>query len=65
MNAPQARLQSAVSDRSTVIGELGQGGMAIVYLSHDLKHDLKHDRKVAIKVLHPDLGPYREPLEVA
>ena len=61
MNAPQARLQSAVSDRSTVIGELGQGGMAIVYLSHDLKHD----RKVAIKVLHPDLGPYREPLEVA
>jgi serine/threonine-protein kinase len=32
--------------------ELGQGGMATVYLAHDLKHD----RDVAIKVLHPDLG---------
>ncbi|MEO8564165.1 MAG: protein kinase [bacterium] len=32
--------------------ELGVGGMATVYLAHDLKHD----RDVAIKVLHPDLG---------
>ncbi|MEO6527633.1 MAG: protein kinase, partial [Gemmatimonadaceae bacterium] len=32
--------------------ELGAGGMATVYLAHDLKHD----RDVAIKVLHPDLG---------
>jgi Tol biopolymer transport system component/tRNA A-37 threonylcarbamoyl transferase component Bud32 len=32
--------------------ELGQGGMATVYLAHDLKHD----RKVAIKVLRPDLA---------
>jgi len=32
--------------------ELGAGGMATVYLGHDLKHD----RDVAIKVLHPDLG---------
>jgi serine/threonine-protein kinase len=32
--------------------ELGQGGMATVYLAHDLKHD----RKVAVKVLRPDLA---------
>ena len=32
--------------------ELGQGGMATVYLAHDLKHD----RKVAIKVLRPELA---------
>src|SRR6478735_108262 len=32
--------------------ELGAGGMATVYLAHDLKHD----RDVAIKVLPPDLG---------
>ncbi len=32
--------------------ELGMGGMATVYLAHDLKHE----RDVAIKVLHPDLG---------
>jgi serine/threonine protein kinase len=32
--------------------ELGAGGMATVYLAHDLKHE----RDVAIKVLHPDLG---------
>jgi eukaryotic-like serine/threonine-protein kinase len=32
--------------------ELGAGGMATVYLAHDLRHD----REVAIKVLHPELG---------
>jgi eukaryotic-like serine/threonine-protein kinase len=32
--------------------ELGQGGMATVYLAHDLKHH----RKVALKVLKPELG---------
>jgi Tol biopolymer transport system component len=46
------RLASALADRYRVEGELGTGGMATVYLAHDLKHD----RDVAMKVLHPDLG---------
>ena len=46
------RLRTALSDRYTLERELGAGGMATVYLAHDLKHE----RDVAIKVLHPDLG---------
>src|SRR4249920_3260220 len=46
------RLTVALADRYRVERELGAGGMATVYLAHDLKHD----RDVAIKVLHPDLG---------
>src|SRR5512141_1586938 len=46
------RLAVALSDRYRIERELGKGGMATVYLAHDLKHD----RDVAIKVLHPDLG---------
>jgi Tol biopolymer transport system component len=46
------RLTAALADRYRVDRELGAGGMATVYLAHDLRHD----RDVAIKVLHPDLG---------
>jgi TolB-like protein/Tfp pilus assembly protein PilF/tRNA A-37 threonylcarbamoyl transferase component Bud32 len=46
------RLVSALGDRYRIERELGQGGMATVYLAEDLKHD----RKVAIKVLRPELA---------
>jgi len=46
------RLAAALAGRYGIERELGAGGMATVYLAHDLKHD----RDVAIKVLHPDLG---------
>ena len=46
------RLSAALAARYRIERELGAGGMATVYLAHDLKHD----RDVAIKVLHPDLG---------
>ena len=52
MNRTLDRLAAALADRYRVEGELGAGGMATVYLAHDLKHQ----RDVAIKVLHPDLG---------
>ena len=47
-----ARLTAALSRSYRIERELGQGGMATVYLAHDLKHD----RAVAIKVLHPELA---------
>src|SRR5262245_31089811 len=46
------RLTAALADRYRVERELGAGGMATVYLAHDLRHD----RKVAIKVLRPELA---------
>ena len=48
----RGRLAAAIADRYRVEREVGAGGMATVYLAHDLKHE----RDVAIKVLHPDLG---------
>ncbi|MGK2933735.1 MAG: protein kinase domain-containing protein [Gemmatimonadaceae bacterium] len=54
-----SRLVEALSDRYRIERELGQGGMATVYLAEDVRHH----RKVAIKVLHPELsavlGPER------
>jgi len=54
-----SRLRGALADRYRVERELGRGGMATVFLAHDLKHD----RPVALKVLHPELaqvlGPER------
>src|SRR5687768_15185448 len=46
------RVSAALSDRYRLERELGQGGMATVYLAQDLKHD----RKVALKVLKPELA---------
>src|SRR6476620_12258716 len=47
-----ARLTTALADRYRIERELGQGGMATVYLAADIKHD----RKVALKVLKPALA---------
>jgi Tol biopolymer transport system component/tRNA A-37 threonylcarbamoyl transferase component Bud32 len=52
MSDPQARLAAALADRYLVERELGQGGMATVYLAQDIKHE----REVAIKVLREDLS---------
>ncbi len=59
-----SRLWSALAGRYTLERELGRGGMATVYLVHDVKHD----RSVALKVLLPDLaaalGPERFQREI-
>jgi len=47
-----SRLAAALADRYRIERELGQGGMATVYLAQDLKHE----RKVAVKVLRPELA---------
>ena len=52
LTAPPDRLTAALADRYRLERELGQGGMATVYLAQDLKHD----RKVAVKVLRPELA---------
>ena len=49
---PIDRLAAALADRYRIEREIGAGGMATVYLAHDLKHD----RKVALKVLRPELA---------
>src|SRR5688572_15419136 len=46
------RVSAALGDRYRIERELGQGGMATVYLAEDLKHK----RKVALKVLKPELA---------
>ncbi len=52
MSDPVARLNSALEGRYAIERELGEGGMATVYLAKDLKHE----RKVALKVLKPELA---------
>ena len=46
------RLSASLADRYKIQREIGAGGMATVYLAHDLRHD----RPVALKVLRPELS---------
>jgi Tol biopolymer transport system component/tRNA A-37 threonylcarbamoyl transferase component Bud32 len=59
MSSSFDRLVAALADRYRIEREIGQGGMATVYLAEDLKHR----RKVAVKVLRQELavtlGPER------
>jgi serine/threonine protein kinase len=52
MNEPRFRLAAALADRYRIERELGQGGMATVYLAQDLRHH----RQVAIKLMRPELS---------
>ncbi|HTY07165.1 MAG TPA: protein kinase [Gemmatimonadales bacterium] len=52
MTDPRAHLTAALAAHYRIDRELGAGGMATVYLAHDLKHD----RPVALKVLRPELA---------
>ena len=52
MSDPVTRLNVALKGRYRIERELGEGGMATVYLADDLKHE----RKVALKVLKPELA---------
>ena len=52
MTDPLTRLNAALEGRYAIERELGEGGMATVYLAEDLKHN----RNVPLKVLKPELA---------
>ena len=54
MDQTASTLARSISHRYRIERTLGAGGMADVYLAHDLRHD----REVAIKVMRPELAEF-------
>ena len=52
MSDPVVRLNAALEGRYSIERELGESGMATVYLAEDIKHN----RKVPLKALKPELA---------
>ena len=52
MSSLQQRLGAGLEGRYTIDRQLGEGGMAVVYLARDLRHE----RSVAVKVLRPEIS---------
>ncbi|MEO5825417.1 MAG: serine/threonine-protein kinase, partial [Gemmatimonadales bacterium] len=52
MTTLQQRLAAGLVGRYTLEHQLGEGGMAVVFLANDLRHD----RQVALKVLRPEIA---------
>jgi serine/threonine protein kinase len=57
MSDPVARLNAALEGRYAIERELGEGGMAKVYLADDLKHERKVDRLVVPQLVGVATAP--------
>lgn len=52
MTTLEERLSEGLAGRYTILQQLGEGGMAIVFLVRDMRHD----RSVALKALRPEIS---------
>ena len=53
MTDPIARLNAALEGRYTIESEIGEGGMATVYLAHDERHNRNVTRRSSPLLLDP------------